>query len=535
MPGLSGDPSLVLMKSFTRPEQRPAWQALAALAQKPVAPLRALLAQPQRRLTRALQAAGITLDASRQCVDDAIHGQLQALAQQSQVMSLAAAMARGERVNASEDRAALHMALRGSDWAAAPWGPTIGGEVTAELARACQFADDARSGRWASHSGARITDVVNLGIGGSDLGPRMASAALAPTGDNAIRVHFVSNPDAAALHAALATLDPKRTGFIVQSKTFTTAETLLLAASARAWLLGAGCPSTSLATHFVAVTAQPERAVQWGIDPARVLRFWDWVGGRYSLWSAIGLPIMLACGSNVFRELLAGGHAMDRHFLEAPPEDNLPLQLALLGVWNRNFLGLPTLAVCPYSAKLGGFVPFLQQLEMESSGKRTHVDGSECRIGTAPIVWGGLGIDGQHAYFQLLHQGQHRVPVEFIGVREVDPLVARDLPLAADHHALVNRQMLAQARALAWGQTPDESLTSLPGSDALAAHRTHPGNVPSSILWLQRLDARHLGALVALYEHKVFCQAAIWGINPFDQWGVELGKQLARVLDSPDT
>jgi len=522
------------MKTFTRPEHRPAWQALTVLARRPAAPLRALLAQPQRSVARVLHAAGVTLDASRQCIDDAVHGQLQTLARQSHVLPLAAAMARGERVNASEDRAALHMALRGSDWAAAPWGQSIANEVAAELARACHFADSARSGQWVSHDGARITDVVNLGIGGSDLGPRMASAALAQAGDTAMRVHFVSNPDAAALHAVLAPLDPRRTGFIVQSKTFTTAETLLLAASARAWLLAGGCPETSLGTHFVAVTAQPERAVQWGVDPARVLRFWDWVGGRYSLWSAIGLPVMLACGSTVCRELLAGGHAMDRHFLEAAPEDNLPLQLALLGVWNRNFLGLSTLAVCPYSAKLGGFVPFLQQLEMESSGKRTHVDGSECSIDTAPIVWGGLGSDGQHAYFQLLHQGQHRVPVEFIGVREVDPRVARDLPLAADHHGLVTRQLLAQARALAWGQTPGESLASLPGGDALAAHRTHPGNVPSSILWLDRLDARHLGALVALYEHKVFCQAAVWGINPFDQWGVELGKQLAQAPDSPD-
>lgn len=522
------------MKPFTRPEHRPAWQALAALAQRPASPLRALLAQPQRRVARALHAGGITLDASRQCVDDAVHEQLLALAQQSRVLPQASAMARGEPVNPSEDRAALHMALRGSDWASAPWGPSIGGAVASELARACALADDARAGLWRAHDGHRITDVVNLGIGGSDLGPRMASVALAQAGDASIRVHFVSNPDAAALHAVLASLRPQHTGFIVQSKTFTTAETLLLAASARAWL-GGGPPAT-LAAHFIAVTAQPERAVRWGVDPARVLRFWDWVGGRYSVWSAIGLPVMLACGTGVFRELLAGAHAMDRHFLAAAPEDNLPLQLALMGVWNRNFLGLPTLAVCPYSARLGGFVAYLQQLEMESGGKRTHVDGSECSVATAPIVWGGPGTDGQHAYFQLLHQGQHRVPVEFIGVREVDPGAARDLPLAAEHHQLVRRHLLAQAQALAWGRTQEESRAGQSGDaavSALSAHRAHPGNVPSSILWLERLDAHHLGALAALYEHKVFCQAAIWGINPFDQWGVELGKQLAQELAPP--
>ena len=534
----SGDHNKRVMTTFTRPEQYPAWQTLSGLAQRPELPLRALLALPQRSVARPLQAAGITLDASRQAIDDAVHGELQSLALQAAVMTQAASMARGEPVNVSEDRAALHMALRGSHWADAPWGADIRAAVTTELERACDFADRARDGGWTTPDGERITDVVNLGIGGSDLGPRMASTALGSPADTALRMHFVSNPDAAALHAVLTQLNPRQTGFIVQSKTFATPETLLLAASARAWLHGGDSPAASVQTHFAAVTAHPQRAVQWGIDASQVFRFWDWVGGRYSLWSAIGLPVMLRCGSSVFQELLAGAHAMDRHFLEAAPQDNLPLQLALIGIWNRNFLNLPTQLVCPYSAALTFFVPFLQQLEMESNGKRTHVDGSACSVGTAPIVWGGPGVDGQHAYFQLVHQGRHRMPVDFIGVREADAQAALALPLTAVHHKLVRQYLLAQAQALACGRTLEEARDSLPDTpvdpeqaDRLAAQRVHPGNVPSSILWLERLDARHVGALVALYEHKVFCQAAIWGINPFDQWGVELGKQMARALD----
>lgn len=518
------------MNSFIRPDERPAWQALVRLAQVPRPTLRELLLQPQRRLAQPLHAAGIALDASHQCIDDSVHQGLLALAEQCGVISQAQAMARGEPVNTTEGRAALHMALRGSDWSQAPWSASIRGEVAAELDRVCDFADAVRQGSWKTPGGSVITDVVNIGIGGSDLGPRMAAAALADPRDRAVRVHFVSNPDAFALDEVLARLNAASTGFIIQSKSFTTQETLTLAASARRWLRDAGMTEGEARAHFAAVSASPDRARQWGVEDARVFRFHDWVGGRYSVWSSIGLPVAVACGAGDFRDLLAGAHAMDRHFLQAPAESNLPLQLALHGIWNRNFLGMPTLLLCPYTARLVRFVPFVQQMDMESNGKRVHVDGSVCNVETGPVVWGGLGIDGQHAYFQLLHQGTHRIPVEFIGVRTEDA----PLPLAASHHQVVTTHLGAQAQALATGRSAAQTEAELraEGTDPitaarLAPHRTYPGDIPSSTLWMERLDARGLGALMALYEHKVFCQAAIWGINPFDQWGVELGKRIA--------
>jgi glucose-6-phosphate isomerase len=319
----------------------------------------------------------------------------------------------------------------------------------------------------------------------------------------------------------------------VQSKSFTTQETMTLAASARRWLLDGGCPQAQLARHLVAVTAQPERARAEGFKPEQTFLFWDWVGGRYSVWSAIGLPLAIAIGATAFRQFLAGGRAMDEHFLQAPDAQNLPLLMALLGIWNRNFLGASTLNIAPYAAPLGLLASFLQQLEMESNGKSTHIDGSPVAIDTAPLIWGGLGINGQHAYFQLIHQGRHLVPIDFMGLRtERSPL-----PLAAEHHRVALLNLRAQAQALAVGRNAEETAAALRAeglSEAevqrLTPHRTYPGNVPSSVLWMDSLTPHTLGSLIALYEHKVFCQAAIWGIHAYDQWGVELGKTVAQQL-----
>lgn len=529
------------MPKFIAPQHRTAWKALQALSECPPPHLRDLLKDPRR--TEQLQAsgAGITLDYSRQRVTDEVLHQLLALADESQVMAQAQAMFRGDPINTTEQRAVLHVALRGSHVPNPPWGQEISQQVASELARVCLFADQVRAGQLKGYAGDVITDVVNLGIGGSDLGPRMTTEALShltcESFSDPVRVHYVSNVDAWSLCSTLATLNPARTAFVVQSKTFTTQETLTLAASSKRWLLDAGCPDDQLHQHLIAVTANPEISAAHGFTPARTFGFWDWVGGRYSIWSAIGLPLSIAIGSSAFRELLLGARAMDEHFMSAPKEQNLPLLMALMGVWNRNFLGATTHNVAPYASPLGKFASFLQQMDMESNGKRIHIDGSPVEVATAPVLWGGLGIDGQHAYFQLIHQGTHLVPMDFIGLRtECSPL-----PRAAEHHRVVLLNMQAQAQALALGRTPQETAHELLASgldearvQSLAPHRSYSGNVPSNTLWMDALTPRSLGALIALYEHKVFCQAAIWGINAYDQWGVELGKKMAKDLEAAE-
>lgn len=522
------------MQPFTPPSQRDAWQALTALAAH-ATPLRDLLQAPQRDTLQA-SACGLTLDYSRQAVDDTILQRLVELAHECGVMTQAESMFRGERINTTEDRAVLHVALRGSHLAQPPWGTAISTQVRNELARFTSFAQQVRTGQLHGFADTPITDVVNLGIGGSDLGPRMAVQALTPWAANEppkVRVHFVSNLDAWSLYATLSTLDPTRTVFIVQSKSFTTPETLTLADSARRWLQDAGCPPERQARHLVAVTARADLALASGYVPEQIFHLWDWVGGRYSLWSAIGLPVAIAIGAPAFQSLLDGARAMDEHFLSATPSQNLPLLLALLGIWNINFMGSPSHLVAPYAFTLARLPAYLQQLEMESNGKRTHVDGTTAHCQTAPIVWGGLGLDGQHAYYQLLHQGGHRVPVDLIAVR-TDPT---PLPLAARHHQQVHDNLRAQAQALALGrdETATQALLRAQGLDEatvtrLTPHRTYPGNTPSNVLWLDEMTPHHLGALIALYEHKVFCQAALWGICAFDQWGVELGKTLLAQL-----
>ena len=519
--------------TFVAPPRRAAWQRLQALSARPMPHLRELLREPSRGPAMRLSACGLTLDTSRQRVDDAIDHALLQLAEEAQVQSQLQAMVRGEPINATENRAVLHMALRGADQDQPPWGQAISDEVNGVLGRMLNFAQALHEGQARGHTDEAITDVVNIGIGGSDLGPRMAAHALQALHGQHTRVHFISNPDAWGLHALLRGLDPARTLFIVASKTFTTQETMTLAHSARQWLLDAGVAEADLRLHLAAVSAAPERATAFGVDAAHVFGFWDWVGGRYSVWSAVGLALAVAIGADAFRHFLAGGHAMDQHVQQAPAAQNLPLRMALLGIWNRNFLHADSHLIVSYASRLQHFTPFIQQMDMESQGKRSHVDGSRPEIGTGPIVWGGLGIDGQHAYFQLLHQGTHLIPADFIGVRLEDT----PLPLAKQHHDVVNVNLRAQVQALAMGRDEAATAEMLRAEglndaqvQALTPHRSFAGNVPTNLLWLERLDAPSLGALIALYEHKVFYQSAIWGIHAYDQWGVELGKTMVKSL-----
>jgi glucose-6-phosphate isomerase len=504
--------------------------------------LRELLKDQQRNTILHASGAGISIDYERQRVTPEVMTQLLALAEESQVMPQAQAMFKGEPINATEQRAVLHVALRGSHVPNPPWGHEISKQVANELHRVCTFAEKVREGHMKGFGGESITDVVNLGIGGSDLGPRMTTEALSHlTRDsfkNKVRVHYVSNVDAWSLYTALAYLNPARTAFVVQSKTFTTQETMTLAASAKRWLTDGGCPEDQLGKHLIAVTANPQISAAQGFTPEHTFGFWDWVGGRYSVWSAIGLPLAISIGAFAFQDMLLGARAMDEHFMTAQSDQNLPLLMALFGVWNRNFLGATTHNIAPYASPLGKFASFLQQMDMESNGKGTHVDGSPVEVATAPVLWGGLGIDGQHAYFQLIHQGKHLVPMDFIGLRtERSPL-----PFAAEHHRVVLLNMQAQAQALAVGRTEEETCQLLLAeglskehATQLAPHRSFAGNSPSSTVWMDQLTPYNLGALMALYEHKVFCQAAIWGINAYDQWGVELGKTMALAIELKGT
>ena len=515
------------------PTELPAWSQLTELASALQPHLRELLSSDAGRTQRlSASVAGITLDASRQRITPAIQRALVALAEQAQVAAQRDAMFRGDPINPTEHRPVLHVALRGQQ---GPWGEAISTEVARELERVCSFADGVRSGAVTGHSAKPFSDVVNIGIGGSDLGPRMAAEALAHPAHIGPRVHYVSNPDAWALYSVLHPLDAARTLIVVSSKTFTTQETLTNAASCQRWLVDGGVPADRVGRHLVAITASPNKSAELGYPADQTFLFWDWVGGRYSVWSALGLPLAIGIGGTAFRDFLAGARAMDAHFCSAALAQNLPVLMALAGIWNRNFLHCPTQLIAPYASRLVRFTPFVQQLDMESNGKRTHIDGSATSIDTGPIVWGGLGTDGQHAYFQLLHQGQHTVPVDFIGVQSEDT----PLPMAATHHALVNRNLRAQAQAMAVGRSDADTRALLLQDgiaaaelDAMARHRSFAGNIPSNILWLDRLDPARLGALIALYEHKVFTQAAIWRINAFDQWGVELGKALAKAMEA---
>ena len=533
--------SISLMRSLpsdmNSPTDLPSWKALEHLAKQGQPHLRDLLSDVSRSHRMQATAVGLELDFSRQRITDEVFNRLLTLCEESEVMSQVTSMFKGEAINTTEKRPVLHVALRGPADFRSPWGNEIAQKVIQERHRMLSLAQRIREGHLKGFSGSPITDVVNLGIGGSDLGPRMAAQALAPVVDfpPPVRVHFVSNVDAWSLHETLRELDPARTLFVIQSKTFTTQETMTLSASAMQWLIDAGCPEHELNRHRVAVTANPQLALAQGFTPENTLEFWEWVGGRYSVWSSIGFPLAIAVGAPSYEAFLAGAHEMDEHFRSSPLSHNLPVLLALCGIWNRNFLGAPTHHVAPYPYPLKALPSYLQQLEMESNGKRTHRDGQPAQVDTSPLVWGGLGIDGQHAYFQLIHQGTLLVPIDFIGVRtESTPM-----PLAARHHQVTCLNLQAQAQALAFGRTPKDTMEMLMKSGMTAdqakeeaPHRSYPGNIPSHLIWMQELNPKTLGALLAMYEHKVFCQAAIWRINAFDQWGVELGKIMARELEN---
>lgn len=514
--------------------QTPAWtrlsQARDRLAKTHLRELFA--ADPQRFENFSRQNNELLLDFSKQRLDDEVLDALVTLAEDTEVPSWRERLFAGEKINVSEERAVLHPALRHLEETPFPSAahdvmPAVR-EVRAQMA---VIVEKLRSGSWKGYSGETIRHVVNIGIGGSDLGPKMATRALSAFAHPGLHVHYVSNLDGAHLAPLLETLDPRSTLFIIASKTFTTQETMINAASARNWMLAHTGTEASLAKHFVAVSAHPERAAEFGIPPAQVLPMWDWVGGRYSLWSAVGLPLAISIGMSGFERLLAGAQAMDQHFCQAPLKDNLPVLLALLGIWNTNFLGAHTSAIVPYNESLRHLPGYLQQLEMESNGKTVNRDGQPLTCPANPIVWGEIGANGQHAFFQLLHQGGWLVPCDFIATALSDyPLPGHQAPLLAN--------CFAQSAALAFGKTEDEARTELDTAklsamqrDALLPHKVFAGNQPSTTLLLPRLDPYHLGLLLALYEHKVFVQGVIWGINSFDQWGVELGKQLAsRVL-----
>ena len=488
-------------------------------------------ADPKRVESLSLSFGGMFYDFSKQRMTAETLALLVSLAKEALVPEWRERMFSGEKINISEGRSVLHTALRRS---AGPFPSKqfdVMPEVIETRRRMAEFAERLRLGKHFGHNGMPIRDVVNIGIGGSDLGPKMMNQALRAMSHPALNVHYVSNLDGAQLAPLLQTLDPRTTLFIVVSKTFTTQETMFNANTARDWLRANLGDELVIENHFAAVSSKPERAVEFGVPRELVFPIWDWVGGRYSLWSAVGLALMIAIGPHAFDEMLRGAERMDEHFRSAPFEQNLPVVMALIGIWNTNFLGASTLSMLPYNESLKYFPSFLQQLEMESNGKTVTADGKPLDYETCPIVWGELGNNGQHAFFQLLHQGGRLIPCDFIASAR------SDYPLPGHQEALLSN-CFAQSAALAFGRDEDEVLANMEKEGVspqqiadLLPHRVFAGNQPSSTLMFGSLTPETMGALVALYEHKVFVQGAIWGINSFDQWGVELGKAVAsRIL-----
>ncbi|NWG47495.1 MAG: glucose-6-phosphate isomerase [Alphaproteobacteria bacterium] len=454
-------------------------------------------------------------DFSRTLIDRKAMDALLALAEAAGVADARDAMFAGAPINRTEGRSVLHVALRAAKGSAyAANGRPVSAEVDAVRAQMDAFAEKVRSGAWTGHTGKRIRAVVNIGIGGSDLGPRLVADALRPYLSPELALHFVSNVDGEDMARVLGRVSPEETLFIVASKTFTTQETLANARSARAWVLASGAPESAIARHFVAVSTNADAVAAFGISPENMFVFWDWVGGRYSVWSAIGLSLVLGLGPAGFEEFLSGARSMDDHFLGTPLADNLPVLAALVGIWHRNVLGCASRAVVPYDERLALLPAYLQQLEMESNGKSVTIDGGPVARATSPVVWGGAGTNGQHAYFQLLHQGTDIIPVDFIGCALPDHALA-------GHHRLLMANLFAQAHAL---------MTGRPAPDAASPHKAFPGNRPSTLYLVERLTPSRLGALLALHEHRVFTEGVIWSIASFDQWGVELGKEIARSL-----
>jgi glucose-6-phosphate isomerase len=513
------------MKTTVKPlGQRPAWKALGAHFKKIKGfQLRELFADdPKRGERMSIEGVGLFLDYSKNRITDETVKLLLKLADESGLESRIEAMFSGEKINITENRAVLHVALRAPKSASIKVdGKNVVPEVHEVLDKMEAFSKRVRGGSWKGHTGKRIRNVVNIGIGGSDLGPVMAYEALKDYSDRGLTFRFVSNVDGIDFVEAVRDLDPAETLFIVSSKTFTTLETMTNAQSARDWLLkGLGGNAKAVAKHFVAVSTNAEKVSAFGIDTANMFGFWDWVGGRYSMDSAIGLSTMLAIGPKNFRAMLEGFHEMDEHFRTAPLAKNLPVLMGLISVWNNDFLGAETVAVLPYEQYLKRFPAYLQQLTMESNGKHVTLDGTKVNYQTGPVYWGEPGTNGQHSFYQLIHQGTRLIPCDFIAF-------AHALTPLGRHHDILMANVFAQAEALAFGKTPEE-VKAEGTAPALVPHRVFEGNRPSNVILAQRLTPEVLGKLVALYEHIVFTQGTIWRVNSFDQWGVELGKALAQ-------
>lgn len=484
---------------------------------------------PDRASRFCLKTSGIFFDYSKNRINEETKDLLIELARECQLEQKIEDMFSGRKINTTEDRSVLHIALRNrSNRPIYVDGQDVMPGINSVLEQMRDLTSRVRNKDWTGYTGLPITDVVNIGIGGSDLGPRMVTQALKANGRDDLRVHFVSNIDGSHLLETLQGLSSEQTLFIIASKTFTTQETMTNARSARQWFVDQARDEQAVARHFIAVSTNTEEVKRFGIDPKNMFRFWDWVGGRYSLWSAIGLSIALAIGMDGFEELLDGAHQMDEHFRTSPFEENIPVLSGLLTIWYNNFFQTETMAVLPYSQYLSELPSYLQQAEMESNGKRVTLKGQDVDYSTGPILWGAPGTNGQHAFFQLLHQGTKMVPCDFI-------LFARSPMTMPDHHSILSANCLAQTEALMRGKTADEAYRELRAqgisdseSARLMPHKVFPGNRPSNTILIDELTPKRLGSLIALYEHKIFVQGSIWDINSFDQWGVELGKQLAK-------
>jgi glucose-6-phosphate isomerase len=506
-----------------------AWLRLAALSLAPPAMRAAFAADPDRAAKFSLEAAGLFLDYSKNRISDEILEALVGLAVAADLDGAKKRMFAGDKINRTEDRAVLHVALR--DFAHRAYyvdGIDVSKAVRAEREKMRVFVDRVHSGAFCGRTGKPLDAVVNIGIGGSDLGPQMATEALRPYWKEGRRAFFVSNVDGQHLADTLAGLDPERTLFIIASKTFTTQETMTNAASARTWFIEKSGGEAGVANHFAALSTNERAVADFGIDPANMFVFWDWVGGRYSLWSAIGLSIALQTGFDVFEQLLKGAHQMDEHFRAAPLAANMPALLALVGVWNRNFLNIAAHAVLPYDQHLHRLPAYLQQADMESNGKSRLMSGAPAPCATGPVIFGEPGTNGQHAFYQLIHQGTDVISADFIA-----PALSQTP--RADHHEKLLANFLAQTEALMLGRTEAEARDDLRAQglaksqiDGLAPHKVFPGDRPTNSILMEKLTPETLGALIALYEHKIFCQGVVWGVNSFDQWGVELGKTLAK-------
>ena len=512
-------------------EQSENWQRLKGLAEAHRSThLSELFADDKERFNKySLNVQNILFDYSKNCLTDDVMAALFGLAKDMDLQGAIERMYRGAKINTTEDRAVLHTALRNrSNTPVFVDDDNVMEVINAELDRMRTFVDKVRSGEWLGYSGKRITDVVNIGIGGSNLGPKMVSEALTAYADNKVRVHFISNVDGVEVADVLRPLNPEQVLFVVASKTFTTSETMTNAQTARNWLMASAFDERAVKNHFVAVSTNTEAVADFGIDTEHMFSMWDWVGGRYSIWSAIGLPIALYLGFDQFEELLTGAHDMDRHFRDQSIEQNAPIILALVGIWNGLLHGAQSQVILPYDQPLKSFTAYVQQADMESNGKHVDQSGNRVSYPTASVVWGQLGIDGQHAFYQLLHQGNVIVPADFIGSVESSTPVR-------GHHENLMANFFAQTEALMNGIDEDEVLAQLQEQgldekqiEALLPHKIHEGNRPSNTILLDRIDPRTLGALIAFYEHKIFSQGVVWDICSFDQWGVELGKTLAK-------